>query len=634
MDQNPPGGALRPTLVLAALGVVFGDIGTSPLYALRECFAPERGVETSQANVVGIVSLLVWILFLIVSVKYLAIVLRADNRGEGGILALVSLVGRSLPKESRKRAGLIAILGIVGAALLYSDGIITPAISVLSAVEGLQVFAPGLERYIIPIALVILVLLFPFQSKGTAKVGRIFGPVIVLWFLVIAALGLRGILAGPAILLALDPREALGFAFREWEVTFKVLGSIFLAMTGAEVLYADLGHFGRRPIRAAWFGLVFPALILNYLGQGAWILAHPGEISNLFYRLAPAWAKLPLVALATGATVIASQAVISGAFSLARQSVQLGYWPRIQVRHTSEENIGQVYVPFVNLFLLVGTVALVLGFKESGRLASAYGIAVSATMAMTTCLMLYVSLRIWKKGRWYILPLGLLFLAVETAFLAANLGKVASGGWIVVVMAVSIFILMKTWMDGRRLFRSKMANFRLAPETFAASIALNPPHRIPGTAVFLSGDPTGVPKALLHNLKNNRVLHARTILLTVQTLEVPSVEPAERLEFWELEAGIWKAILHFGFSETPDVPRALRHGPIPGFSPDATDTIWFLGRETITYAPVRSESGKARGLSYPRKRLFGLMFGNALDATAFYRLPINRIVELGAQTEL
>ncbi len=624
--QTKKSGDLR--LALASLGVVFGDIGTSPLYALRECSAPESVFEASADNILGLLSLLIWALSLIVSVKYLAIVLRADNRGEGGILALISLVGRSLPKDSKKRAGAVAILGIIGAALLYSDGIITPAISVLSAVEGLRDAAPSLSQFVVPIALIVLAFLFPFQSRGTAKVGRIFGPLIVLWFVILAILGLTAIIGEPRIVAALDPRAAIGFVVREKWTTFKVLGAIFLAMTGAEMLYADLGHFGKKPIRQAWFFLVFPALLLVYVGQGAWLLGHPGEATNLFYRIAPEWFRLPLVVIATAATIIASQAVISGAFSLARQSVQLGYWPRLQIRHTSDETVGQIYVPFVNTFLFIGTIALVLGFKESGKLANAYGIAVSATMFMTTCLMLYVTTRIWKRGLWYIVPLEILFLFVEGAFFLSNAGKVATGGWIVVAIALVIFVLMKTWIDGRRLFGEKMRNFRLSPEVFAASIQLNPPHRVSGTAIFMTADPTGVPKALLHNLKNNKVLHAQTILLSVQTLEVPRVEADERYIATELEAGIWKIELYFGFSEVPDVPGQLRHINIPGLAPDAMDTTWFVGREYIAF------SRKHGQMSWSRKRLFGFMFSNALNATDFFSLPVNRIVELGAKTEL
>lgn len=616
------------TLALAALGVVFGDIGTSPLYALRECFAPERGVVVSRENVLGIVSILIWTLTLIVCVKYVWIVLRADNKGEGGILALVSLVGRNLPKDSKKRAGLIATLGIIGAALLISDGMITPAISVLSAVEGLKDVAPSLGHYVLPLSLIVLILLFPFQSRGTSKVGRIFGPVVVVWFGAIAMLGLASIVGRPDILLALDPRHALDFARRDGAGTFGILGSVFLAVTGAEVLYADLGHFGRSPIRRAWFGLVYPALMLNYFGQGAWLLGHPTDTSNLFYRLVPGWMGLPMVILATAATIIASQAVISGAFSLARQSVQLGYWPRIQVKHTSDETAGQVYVPLINWFLLVGTVGLVLGFRESGNLANAYGIAVSATMLITTSLMLYVTTRIWKRGRWYLVPLEIGFLFLEAAFVISNLGKVESGGWFVVALAVAIFGLMKTWIDGRALFGAQMRKFHLSPAIFASSIALNPPMRTPGTAVFLTANPDGVPKALLHSIKHYRVMHARTIILSVETLDLPCVEPEDRHEIRQLEGNIWQILLRFGFSESPDLPRTLRGVPIPDFSPDAPDLTYFVGKESLFFTRSGGD------MSWLRKRLFGFMFSNALNATDFFKLPTNKIIELGGRTQL
>jgi KUP system potassium uptake protein len=621
-------GRSRQNLALAAIGVVFGDIGTSPLYALRECFAPGRGIEANSENVIGLVSLLLWILTLIVSVKYLALVLRADNKGDGGILALVSLVGRNLPKGSKRRAGVLTMIGIIGASLLYSDGMLTPAVTVLSAIEGLKDVSPLFTSWVVPLTLVILLLLFAFQSKGTQKVGVLFGPVISIWFLILAVLGVMGIAREPGILAALDPRRAISFLAREGWLSFRVLGSIFLAMTGAEVLYADLGHFGRRPIRQAWFSLVYPALILNYLGQGAILLSNPGEVGNLFFRLVPPEGLLPLVIIATAASIIASQAVISGVFSLAAQSVQLGYWPRIQVRHTSHETVGQVYVPLMKWVLLAGTMLLVLGFRESGKLANAYGIAVSADMVITTCLMVYVALWIWKKGLAWILPLLALFFVIEVSFLLSNLGKIASGGWIVVLMAILIFILMRTWIDGRAIFREKMRSFRLAPDVFASSIALNPPHRVQGTAIFMTADPTGVPKALLHNLKHNRVLHARTILLTVRNEELPRIDEEERFEVKELEAGIWQVIISFGFSESPDIPRHLRGLPIPGFSPDAMDTTYFVGREVLAF------SRKPIGMAYPRKRIFGFLFANSLNATDFYRLPVNRIIELGAQTEL
>jgi len=618
----------RLALTVAAIGVVFGDIGTSPLYALRECFAPVHGLAVTEANVIGVVSLLIWVITLIVSVKYIVFVLRADNKGDGGILSLISLVARSLPSTSRRRVGVITILGIIGAALLYSDGIITPSISVLSAVEGLETLAPSLGTFVVPLALVILILLYSVQARGTERVGGLFGPIISLWFLTIGVLGIVAAAGNPAIFAALNPVNAILFVFQGGSVAFRSLGSIFLGVTGAEVLYADLGHFGRPPIRRAWFGLVYPALMLNYMGQGAFLLHHPGAVENLFFRLVPTWGLPLLILIATAASIIASQAVISGAFSLARQSVQLGFWPRIQVRHTSDETVGQVYVPFIKWFLLFGTVALVLGFRSSDKLANAYGIAVSADMVITSALMVYVSLRIWKKGSWYRIPFLALFLAIEGTFLVSNLSKVASGGWIVVVLAVTIFFLMKTWVDGRRSFSEKMRKFRIAPEIFAESIKLNPPHRVHGTAVFLTGDPGGVPKALLHNLRHNRVLHDRTILLSVLTLDLPRVDEEERCEVTELEAGIWKIVINYGFSETPDVQRSLRTIEIPGFSPDAMDTTYFVGRESI----VRGKSPK--GLAFLRMGLFRLMFMNALNATDFFRLPADRIIELGARTEL
>jgi KUP system potassium uptake protein len=614
-------------LTIGALGIVFGDIGTSPLYALRECFAPERGVATSRENVLGIVSLLFWTLSLIVCVKYLLIVLRADNKGEGGILALVSLVGRSIGKTGKAgRLAFIAVLGILGAALLYSDGIITPAISVLSAIEGLEVITPSLKPFVVPLSILVLACLFPFQSKGTAKVGRLFGPVLCLWFFVIGLLGLVSIASRPGILAALNPLLALGFLAREGSLSFGVLGSVFLAMTGAEVLYADLGHFGRSPIRRGWFGLVYPALILNYMGQGALLLEHPDQAANLFYRIAPVWATLPLVGLATFATIIASQAVISGSFSMASQSVQLGYWPRIQVRHTSQETMGQVYVPFINAFLMAGTIGLVLGFRESGRLANAYGIAVSATMLITSSLMAWVAIYIWKVRVFFVAPVALLFFVIDAIFFMSNAAKIISGGWIVVALAALIFLLMKTWMDGRSLFRRRIQTFRIAPDVFAASILISPPARIPGCAIFLTGDPSGVPRALLHNLKHNRILHALTILVSVQDRDIPFVDEAERAVVTDHDGGMWQVVLSYGFSENPDIPRALTQVKIAGLDP--LRATYFVGRESLVIKPGR------KGMALWRKRLYGLMFGNALDATDFFRLPPNNVIEIGSQTEL
>ena len=615
------------TLVIGAIGVVFGDIGTSPLYALRECFSPARGIVAERDNVIGIVSLLIWALSLVVCVKYLGIVLRADNRGEGGILALVSLVSRRIPKGGARRTAVIAVLGILGAALLYSDGMITPAVTVLSAIEGLELISPDFAPYIVPLAIVVLVVLFPSQSKGTAKIGRVFGPVIAVWFVVMAVLGFRSIAASPGILAALNPLEAVRFMARNGPLTFGVLGSVFLAMTGAEVLYADLGHFGRSPIRKSWFFLVYPALLLNYVGQGAYLLANPGQTDNLFYRLAPTWAMYPLLALATAASIIASQAVITGAFSLARQSVQLGFWPRILVRHTSSETIGQVYVPFVNKALFVGTVALVLAFKSSSNLANAYGIAVSATMLMTTCFMVVLE---WKQARgrlWLVLPVGLAFLAMDSAFFVSNVTKIVSGGWIGVVFAVLLFVFMKTWMDGRRLFAAKVQAFRLSPEIFASSIAIAPPHRVSGTAIYLTADPKGVPKALLHNLKHNKVLHDLTIVLSVQTVDEPRVDQASRATVSGPTGGMWYVALNFGFSETPDVPAALAGVAVPGFENDPMKTTYFIGREALV-------AGKKGGMTRWRKELFTFLFNNAVSPTQFFRLPPDRVVEIGSQTAL
>ncbi len=614
-------------LSVGALGVVFGDIGTSPIYALRECFSPAHGVPAANENVVGIVSLLIWSLSLVVCVKYLGIVLRADNKGEGGILALVALVARRLPKGSARRASFLAVLGILGAALLLSDGMITPAVSVLSAIEGLEVITPRFGPYIVPLSLLVLVALFPAQHRGTAKVGGIFGPIISIWFLTIGALGLTAIARSPGILAALNPLEAAGFVVRNGRLSFGVLGSVFLALTGAEVLYADLGHFGAAPIRRSWFCLVYPALLLSYVGQGAFLLAHPGEVENLFFRLAPAWAHYPLVILATAATIIASQAVISGAFSLAHQAVQLGFWPRIHVRHTSSRTIGQVYVPMVNATLLLGTVGLVLAFKSSSRLSNAYGIAVSATMLMTSCLMIVLARKAARVSLWIVVPVGILFLLMDLSFFLSNAVKIVSGGWIVVAFAAALFILMKTWMDGRKLFSRKIEAFRIDPETFGASLALNPPHLVPGTAVFLTADPKGIPKALLHNLKHNKILHEMTIVLSVQTVDEPRIDESARIAARGSAGGLWFVVMRFGYSETPDVPKALKGLRIPGFAHDDMKTSYFLGRESITV-------GRKDGMAHWRKRLFAFLFENAVNPTEFYRLPIDSVVSLGSRTEL
>jgi KUP system potassium uptake protein len=615
--------------MLAALGVVFGDIGTSPLYALRECFAGAGGLPVTADNAIGTVSLILWVtLISIVSVKYVAFVMRADNRGEGGILALVTLVSQLKYRSKTNLVPYILLLGIVGAALLFSDGIITPAISVLSAVEGLNVATPMFGPYVVPLSLVILVALFMFQARGTARVGALFGPVILVWFSTMGVVGLASVVQHPGILAALNPYYAVTFLIHNGWRDFAVLGSIFLAVTGVEMLYADMGHFGKKPIRKAWFMVVLPGLVLNYLGQGAYLLGAPTSVENLFFRLAPEWFLYPLVILATLATIVASQAVISGAFSLARQSVQLGLWPRIQIRHTSDSTIGQVYVPFVNMCLLIGVVVLILVFKKSTNLASAYGIAVSADMLFTTGLMVALARYKWESKLWMLLPVAGFFICIDGAFFAANVIKITSGGWVVIAIAAALFILMKAWVDGREVLRKSIAADSLPLDVFLADVKDHLPLRVPGVAVFLSGNPSIVPRALLHNLKHNKVLHERTVILSVRNEESSHLLEQERVETGDLGNGIHRVLLRFGYSETPDIPRQLRRIDNLGFRFDPMQTTYFLGREALIV------SNRSRGMMQWRKRLFWFLSHNAQSATNFFHLPVNRVVELGAQVEL
>ncbi|HTH14613.1 MAG TPA: potassium transporter Kup [Spirochaetia bacterium] len=625
---NPSPRRQNLALTVGAIGVVFGDIGTSPLYALRQCLSPDRGVAPSPENVIGIVSLLLWTLTFVVCFKYLAFVLRADNRGEGGILALVSQVSAALPKRTGKRVALVSLIGIVGAALLYSDSVLTPAVTILSAIEGLDVATPVFTPWIVPIVLFILLTLFAFQSGGTGKLAKLYGPILILWFLTLGILGVAAIVRVPVILQALNPVNAVLFVAQNWGIAFVILGSVFLAMTGAEVLYADMGHFGKSAIRRGWFTLVYPALILNYLGQGAFVLASGGQTKNLFFQIAPPWFLYPLVILATLASVIASQAVITGAFSLARQSIQLGFWPRMQVKHTSDHTIGQVYVPFINWVLMLGTVALVLGFRESGNLSNAYGIAVSADMLITSCLMLYLGRKRWKAPWPLLILLGAVFLTIDVTFFSANVSKVFSGGWIVVLTAILIFVLMKTWRDGRAALRQAVDASMLSLENFISGLGPTPPHRVKRTAVFLAGNPRGVPTALLHNLKHNRVLHELTLIVSVQTLEQPRVPEDQRAEVKDWGQGIWTVILNFGFSELPDVPQTLTALQFPGLVFNPHQTTYFLGRESLVV------TNRKRQMSLWRKKLFWFMSHNALAATTFFRLPVNQVVEISAQTEL
>ncbi|HEX5520125.1 MAG TPA: potassium transporter Kup [Longimicrobiaceae bacterium] len=616
----------RALLALTALGVVYGDLGTSPLYALRECFHGPYAIAPTRANVLGLLSLIFWSLVLVVSVKYIVYVLRADNRGEGGILALTALV---TPVGATRRGGraVLILLGLFGTALVYGDGMITPAITVLSAVEGLRIATPLFSPYVIPIAIVILILLFVVQNHGTAKIGRIFGPVMLFWFLALAALGIAAAVREPSVFAAVDPRHAIDFFVRNRGHGFLVLGSVFLVLTGAEALYADLGHFGAAPIRLAWFVVALPALLLNYFGQGALLLSTPDAVENPFFRLAPAWALYPLVALATAAAVIASQALITGAYSLGMQAVQLGYAPRIEIDHTSAHEFGQIYVPSINWVLMAACIGLVLGFRSSTGLAAAYGIAVTTTMVITTLLFYVVTRERWGWSRARAVAIAGGFLVIDTAFLAANVPKIPHGGWFPLLVAAVVFTLMSTWQAGRALLGKRMRETILPLDDFLGNIALHPPQRVPGTAVFLYRNPNGTPPALLHNLKHNHVLHAQVVVLFVETAEVPHVDPAERVETTRLDEGFFRMIVRFGFMEDPVVPPVLAAVEVPGLDLAPLKTTFFLGRETL----IPTERP---GMALWREKLFTVMARNARSAASFFKLPPNRVIELGAQIEL
>ncbi|HTD87333.1 MAG TPA: potassium transporter Kup [Candidatus Binatia bacterium] len=627
-ERKPATGRYLVTLTLGALGVVYGDIGTSPLYALRQCFAGVHPLDLTRDNVLGVLSLIFWSLLILVSFKYLAIVLRATNKGEGGILALMALAfPKHAPGDGRQRAILVG-LGVFGAALLYGDGMITPAISVLSAMEGLEIATPKFAPFVIPLTIVTIIGLFAAQRRGTGRVGAIFGPVMVVWFVVIGLLGVGGIMKRPEVLWSLNPLYGLRFLNASGREGFVILGAVFLAVTGAEALYADVGHFGARPIRIAWFGLVLPGLFLNYLGQGALVLYDPSVKINPFYHLAPQWALYPLVALSTAATVIASQALISGAFSLTIQAIQLGYLPRLVVKHTSSTERGQIYLPHVNWALMVACIGLVLGFRTSDNMGSAYGIAVTLTMLSTTILFYFAARRVWNWSEARAALMCTVFLAVETAFFMANLLKVMNGGWFPLVMGSIIFVLMNTWKTGRQLVWSKLRPAALPLELFLDDIQRSKSLvRVPGTALFMTANPEGAPIALLHNLKHNKVLHEQNIILTLVTDEVPQVVAAKRFEMEKLGAGFHRLIAHYGFMEEPNVPDLLATVPVNNGVLDLNKTTFFLSRETVL--PTRS-SAMARW----RQWIFAVMARNAQSASSFYRIPANRVVELGMQVEL
>ena len=613
-------------LVLGAIGVVFGDVGTSPLYTMRVVFAGEHGLPLTEANVAGLLSIVFWALVVVVTLKYVVLIMRADNRGEGGILALTALVSRGVDNNSRLRWWLVGF-GIFGAAMFYGDGMITPAISVLSAVEGLEVIAPALHPFIVPVTLVILVALFSIQRHGTGSVGVLFGPVTLAWFLVLAVLGLLQVVRMPGVLVAMSPSYAIGFVASQPIAAFLALGAVVLAVTGTEALYADMGHFGAPPIRRAWAFLVMPALVLNYFGQGALLLADPAAIKNPFYLLAPQWALIPLVILATMATVIASQAVISGAFSLTRQAIQMGYCPRLKLQHTSDREIGQIYVPFINWTLLTAVVLLVLGFRTSSNLAGAYGIAVTLAMAIDSVLIFFVMRRIWGWSVPIALAISAPLFLIDLAFLTSNSLKIPEGGWFPIVIGGAVFTLLTTWKRGRMLLQQRMTEETMPLDSFVASIATSPPTRVPGTAVFMTSTIGRVPPALLHNLKHNKVLHERTVFLTVITRDIPRVAPAERLEINDLGSGFWQMKAYYGFVEDPEVPSLLEACGRSGFEFDMMDTSFFVSRETLI-ATARP------GMALWREQVFVSMSRNAVKATDFFRVPVNRVVELGTQVEI
>jgi KUP system potassium uptake protein len=613
------------TLSLGALGVVYGDIGTSPLYAFRECFRLEHHLAHSEANILGIVSLITWSLVIIISLKYLLLVMRADNRGEGGILALMSLVG--VQSAATRRRWFIVALGLFGAALLYGDGMITPAISVLSAVEGLDVATPVFKPYIVPITLAVLVILFVVQRVGTAKVGAMFGPVMMLWFGVIAAIGVSQIVRAPHVLTAIDPRHAVRFFTINHLTGYLVLGAVFLAVTGGEALYADMGHFGARPIRMAWFAIVFPALLLNYFGQGALMLRDPSAFENPFFLAAPAWALYPLVGLAAVATVIASQAVISGAFSLTRQAVQLGYLPRLVIRHTSAREIGQIYIPSVNWLLMICAVGLVIAFKASTNLAAAYGVAVTATMGITTSILAVVERERWQWSTIAIVAVTVPLLVVDVAFFGANIIKVEQGGWFPLLVGVAAFTLMSTWRRGRQILNERLAAALMEERDLLRDLAAKRIPRVPGTAIFMSRRTEGIPTSLLHNLKHNKVVHQHVVLLSVVVEEIARLPENERVQWQEIGEGVYRLVLRFGYMDETNLPQILAsitNAPVP-LQPMTTS--YFLGRETLL-------ATRRPGMALWRERLFGWMMRNATGAATYFCLPSNQVIELGAQIEM
>jgi KUP system potassium uptake protein len=630
VEANPTGKRLA-ILTLGALGVVYGDIGTSPLYALRECFNPEYGIAPTPENIYGILSLLMWSLILIVTVKYIAFILRADNRGEGGILAMLALI---LQKEAgpRSRRFLMIALGLMGAALLYGDGMITPAISVLSATEGLTIVSENFQPIVVPLSVLILVGLFLGQRFGTAKVGVIFGPVCLVWFTTLAILGLKELVHAPEILGAINPWHAVTFFGRHGVAGFLVLGAVVLVVTGAEALYSDMGHFGKRPIRLAWAALVLPALMLNYFGQGALILRDVAALENPFFLLAPRPMLYPLIALATLATIIASQAMISGAFSLTQQCIQLGYSPRMTITHTSAREFGQIYIPEINSALMVGCLVMVLGFRSSEALGAAYGIAVTGTFILSTILFFVIALRRWDWAPWKAWTFFISFMIIDIALFGASALKILHGGWVPLVIGLVIFTMMTTWKSGRAILTERLKDVSMPLDAFLADLDERPVTRVRGTAVFMTSETSGVPVVLLHHLKHNKVLHETVILLSIRTADVPETRREERVSIEALAHGFFRVVGTYGFMESPDVKELLQRCRDNGIAARPLDTSYYLGREQLI---PRRGAWKKEGLTMniARKKLFAVMSRNARSATEYFQLPPNRVVELGTQIE-
>jgi KUP system potassium uptake protein len=624
VDTTTPTQKSVTALALGAVGVVFGDIGTSPLYAMKEAFAGAHPLTPDEPHVLGVLSLIFWAIMLVVTTKYVAIIMRADNKGEGGSLAMLALATRLT--HGSNLTPIVIIIGIFAAALFYGDSMITPAISVLSAVEGLQVAAPALEPYVVPLTLVILIALFAIQKHGTARVGALFGPVTLIWFVVLATIGIIQIAKQPIVLWALNPYYAIQFFMLDGWIAFLALGSVVLVVTGSEALYADMGHFGRFPIRLAWFCVVLPALVINYFGQGALILRDPGALDNPLFRMVPDWAALPMVGLATVATIIASQAVITGAFSVTRQAIQLGYLPRMQIIHTSAAEMGQIYLPFVNWMLAFFVGLLVLGFKSSTHLAAAYGIAVTGTMIIDALLLSIVAALLWKwKPILVVVVIGI-FLFVDLSFFTANLTKIAHGGWFPLAVGLVIFLVLTTWKRGRALLWERVSKDSLELETFLNAVSDRVP-RVPGTAIFMTGTATGTPGSLLHNLKHNKVLHEQVVVLTVRFEEIPYVPGDQRFEVTVLPKNFYRLLVRYGFMEEPNIPDALRKAERKGLHCDPMQSSYFLSRETVI------PSSKP-GMAMWREHIFAWMSRSATSAMDFFNIPPNRVVELGTQIEI